>query len=80
VRFTASPQIIGYTRPSETVLNQLAAALAARGCTILNIGRFGISVDASEEIFKQLQADHGKDDLSILDALHVAPPPIYFAD
>lgn len=69
MRFSASPKIIGQARPSETILNQLAAALMARGCTILNIGRFAVSCDAPDDVYRQVQQDLGKADLSILDAV-----------
>ena len=78
MKFSAAPAIINGACPSETVLNQLAAALLARGCKILRIGTFAVSAEADDIVYRQLQQDHGKDDLSILDALYVAQPPIFF--
>lgn len=81
MRFSALlPQVPGISgvRPSEASLKQLAAALQARGCKILDIGRFAVSVEASDELFQQLQQDKGKDDLTNLGELEVAPPPIFF--
>ncbi|RJR10697.1 hypothetical protein C4588_02785 [Candidatus Parcubacteria bacterium] len=86
VAFTACPALQIPTKgdppnlPERAVLIEIATALLARGCTISNIGRFGVSARANPQLFDQIDQDKGTNDLALIVTLERPSPPLYFGN